>query len=770
MGKSLIPPGDGEEHIERVDLKSALEERYLAYALSTIMHRALPDVRDGLKPVHRRIMHAMRLLRLNPDQAYAKCARIVGDVMGKFHPHGDASIYDALVRLAQDFAVRYPLVDGQGNFGNIDGDNAAAMRYTEARMTEVATLLLEGITENAIDFRPTYNEEDEEPIVLPGAFPNLLANGSAGIAVGMATNIPPHNVAELCSAALYLINHPDAPVEELITSPEQWEELKKEAETDPAALLKCKVRGPDFPTGGILVEEHASIVESYRTGRGSFRARARWEKEEGNRGTWVIVVTEIPYQVQKSRLIEKIAELLLAKKLPLLDDIRDESAEDIRIVLEPKNRTVDPELLMESLFKLTELENRVSLNMNVLSHGKVPNVLSLGGVLKEWLEHRKEVLVRRSEYRLAEIEKRLEILGGFLKAYLNLDEVIRIIREEDEPKQELMRFFDLTDNQAEAILNMRLRSLRKLEEFEIRKEFNGLTAEKTDLEGLLASGTRQWKKISTEIKAVREKFGPMTKLGKRRSTFADAPTHDLEDIHQAMIEREPVTIVVSEKGWLRAMKGHMADFSTLAFKEGDKLKLAFHAETTDKILLFTTGGKFFTIGANTLPGGRGHGEPIRILVDMENDQDILTAFVHNPSAKLLLVSHEGNGFIVPENEAVANTRKGKQVMNVKAPDEAKLCQRISGDHIAVVGENRKMIVFPLSDIPEMTRGKGVRLQKYKDGGVSDVRTFAISEGLSWQDSADRTFNRNKEELVEWIAARASAGRTVPKGFPRSGKF
>ncbi|MCX2696128.1 MULTISPECIES: DNA topoisomerase IV subunit A [Ochrobactrum] len=770
MGKSLIPPGDGEEHIERVDLKSALEERYLAYALSTIMHRALPDVRDGLKPVHRRIMHAMRLLRLNPDQAYAKCARIVGDVMGKFHPHGDASIYDALVRLAQDFAVRYPLVDGQGNFGNIDGDNAAAMRYTEARMTEVATLLLEGINENAIDFRPTYNEEDEEPIVLPGAFPNLLANGSAGIAVGMATNIPPHNVAELCSSALYLINHPDASVEELITSPQQWEELKKEAESDPAALLKCKVRGPDFPTGGILVEDHANIVEAYRTGRGSFRARARWEKEEGNRGTWVIVVTEIPYQVQKSRLIEKIAELLLAKKLPLLDDIRDESAEDIRIVLEPKNRTVDPELLMESLFKLTELENRVSLNMNVLSHGKVPNVLSLGGVLREWLEHRKEVLVRRSEYRLAEIEKRLEILGGLLIAYLNLDEVIRIIREEDEPKQELIRTFELTDNQAEAILNMRLRSLRKLEEFEIRKEFDGLTAEKTDIEGLLASGTRQWKKISAEIKAVREKFGPATKLGKRRSTFAEAPTHDLEDIHQAMIEREPVTIVVSEKGWLRAMKGHMADFSTLSFKEGDKLKLAFHAETTDKLLFFTTGGKFFTIGANTLPGGRGHGEPIRILVDMENDQDILTAFVHDPQAKLLLVSHEGNGFIVSENEAVANTRKGKQVMNVKAPDEAKLCQRISGDHIAVVGENRKMVVFPLSEIPEMTRGKGVRLQKYKDGGVSDVRTFAIADGLSWQDSADRTFNRSKEELVEWIAARASAGRLVPKGFPRSGKF
>ncbi len=666
--------------------------------------------------------------------------------------------------------MRYPLVDGQGNFGNIDGDNAAAMRYTEARMTEVATLLLEGINENAIDFRPTYNEEDEEPIVLPGAFPNLLANGSAGIAVGMATNIPPHNVAELCSAALYLINHPDAPVEELLTSPQQWEALLEEAKTDPAALLKCKVRGPDFPTGGVLVEDHANIVDAYRTGRGAFRVRARWHKEEGNRGTWVVVVTEIPYQVQKSALIEKIAELLLAKKLPLLDDIRDESAEDIRIVLEPKNRTVNPELLMESLFKLTGLESRFSLNMNVLSHGKVPNVLSLGGVLREWLEHRKDVLVRRSQFRLDEIGRRLEILGGFLIAYLNLDEVIRIIREEDEPKQELMRAFELTDVQAESILNMRLRSLRKLEEFEIRKEFDALTAEQADLRALLDSGTRQWKKISAEIKAVREKFGPATALGKRRTIFAEAPTHDLTDIHHAMIEREPVTIVVSEKGWLRAMKGHLADFSTLSFKEGDKLKLAFHAETTDKLLFFTTGGKFFTIGANTLPGGRGNGEPIRILVDMENDQDILTAFVHDPSAKLLLVSHEGNGFVVPEAEAVANTRKGKQVMNVKAPDEAKLCIRIAGDHVAVVGENRKMLVFPLSEVPEMTRGKGVRLQKYKDGGVSDIRTFAIAGGLTWQDSAERTFTRSSGELAEWLGPRASAGRLVPKGFPRSGKF
>ncbi|MDM7851542.1 DNA topoisomerase IV subunit A [Pseudochrobactrum kiredjianiae] len=748
MGKNLIPPSGGDDHVETVDLKSALEERYLAYALSTIMHRALPDVRDGLKPVHRRIMHAMRLLRLNPGSSYAKCARIVGDVMGKFHPHGDASIYDALVRLAQDFAVRYPLVDGQGNFGNIDGDNAAAMRYTEARMTEVASLLLEGITENAIDFRPTYNEEDLEPVVLPGAFPNLLANGSAGIAVGMATNIPPHNVAELCDAALLLIRNPQATVEELVQL----------------------VPGPDLPTGGILVEPKENILEAYRTGRGAFRVRAKWEKEDLGRGTWVVVITEIPYQVQKSRLIEKIAELLLAKKLPLLDDIRDESAEDIRIVLEPKNRTVDPELLMESLFKLTELENRVSLNMNVLSHGKVPNVLSLGGVLKEWLEHRKDVLQRRSKYRLDEIEKRLEILSGYLIAYLNLDEVIRIIREEDEPKQELMRVFSLSDMQAESILNMRLRSLRKLEEFEIRKEFDGLTAEKAQLEELLGSEIKQWKAISGEVKKVRETYGPETPLGKRRTQFADAPSHDLEDIHQAMIEREPVTIVVSEKGWMRAMKGHLPDFSTLSFKEGDKLKLAFHAETTDKIVVATTGGKFFTIGANTLPGGRGHGEPIRIMVDMDNDQDILTAFVHDASAKLLLASHEGYGFMINESEVIANTRKGKQIMNVKLPDEMKLCQRVSGDMVAVVGENRKMLVFPLAELPELSRGKGVRLQKYKDGGISDIRTFAIDQGLTWQDSADRTFTRSKDELQEWAADRATAGRMVPKGFPRTGKF
>ena len=749
MGKRLDPPpSDGGDNIEPVDLKKALEERYLAYALSTIMHRALPDVRDGLKPVHRRIMHAMRLLRLNPDQGFAKCARIVGEVMGKFHPHGDQSIYDALVRLAQDFSVRYPLVDGQGNFGNIDGDNAAAMRYTEARMTEVASELLSGISEDAVDFRPTYNEEDEEPVVLPGAFPNLLANGSSGIAVGMATSIPPHNAAELCDAALRLIDDPSTPV---------------------SALVEF-VQGPDFPTGGIIVDDRKSILDAYETGRGSFRVRSRWHQEDQGRGTWTIVVTEIPYGVQKARLIEKIAELLIARKLPLLDDVRDESAEDIRVVLVPKSRTVDPGLLMESLFKLSELENRFPLNMNVLSRGKVPNVLSLKGVLQEWLDHRKDVLVRRSRHRLAEIERRLEILAGYLIAYLNIDEVIRIIREEDEPKQVMMARWSLTDTQAEAILNMRLRALRKLEEFEIRKEFDGLSAEKAQIESLLASEAKQWKTIRWEVEQVRAKFGPDTEIGKRRTTFAEAPDHDEDVIQQAMIEKEPVTVVVSEKGWLRAMKGHLTDHSLFTFKEGDSLKLAFHAQTTDKILVFTTGGKFYTIGADRLPGGRGHGEPIRIIVDMENDQDIITAFVHNPQRKLLLASHEGNGFMVPEEEVVANTRKGKQVMNVKAPDEAKRCVFVSGDHVAVVGDNRKMVVFPLAEIPEMGRGKGVRLQKYKDGGLLDVKTFAVADGLSWQDSADRTFVKSREDLTEWFGARASAGRLVPKGFPRTGRF
>ncbi|MCJ8519236.1 topoisomerase-4 subunit A [Pseudorhizobium tarimense] len=750
MGQNLTPPSDGEggDHILPVDLKAALEERYLAYALSTIMHRALPDVRDGLKPVHRRIVHAMSEMGIRPNSAFKKCARIVGDVIGKFHPHGDQSVYDALVRLAQDFSQRYPIVDGQGNFGNIDGDSAAAYRYTEARMTDVAALLLEGIEQDAVDFRPTYNEEDEEPVVLPAAFPNLLANGASGIAVGMATSIPPHNAHELCDAALHLIKHPDATVEKLVEF----------------------VPGPDMPTGGIIIDSRESIIESYKTGRGGFRVRAKWETEDLGRGGYQIVVTEIPYQVQKSRLIEKIAELLIARKLPLLEDVRDESAEDVRIVLVPKSRTVDATLLMESLFRLTDLENRFPLNMNVLSMGKVPKVMAINEILLEWLDHRKTVLIRRSKFRLAAIERRLEILGGLLIAYLNLDEVIRIIREEDEPKPVMVAKWDLTDIQAEAILNMRLRNLRKLEEFEIRKEFDELTQEKADIEALLASDDKLWRVVEVEIQDVKKKFAKATELGRRRTQFAEAPEADVEAIQQAMIEKEPVTVVISQKGWIRALKGHIADTASLTFKEGDALKLAFPAQTTDKLLLVTTGGKVYTLGADKLPGGRGHGEPVRIMVDMENDQDILTAFVHDPSRKLILASTAGNGFVVAESEMVANTRKGKQIMNVGMPDEAKLVVPVSGDHVAVVGQNRKLLVFPLVQLPEMTRGKGVRLQRYKDGGISDVKCFAIDQGLTWEDSAGRLFTKTNDELVEWLGDRASAGRLVPKGFPRSGKF
>jgi topoisomerase-4 subunit A len=756
MGTNQLPPEEGGDNILPVDLKAALEERYLAYALSTIMHRALPDVRDGLKPVHRRIIHAMSEMGIRPNSAFKKCARIVGDVIGKFHPHGDQSVYDALVRLAQDFSQRYPVVDGQGNFGNIDGDSAAAYRYTEARMTDVAALLLEGIDQDAVDFRPTYNEEDDEPTVLPGAFPNLLANGASGIAVGMATSIPPHNAHELCDAALYLIKNPGAPVEDLLA--------------DPAHPERGGIEGPDFPTGGVIVESRASMLETYRTGRGGFRVRAKWETEDLGRGGYQIIVTQIPFQVQKSRLIEKIAELLIARRLPLLEDVRDESAEDIRLVLVPKSRTVDATLLMESLFKLTELESRIPLNMNVLSQGKVPKVMALNEVLTEWLDHRKDVLVRRSKFRLAAIDRRLEILGGLLIAYLNLDEVIRIIREEDEPKPVLIERFTLTDNQAEAILNMRLRNLRKLEEFEIRKEHETLSAEKAEIEALLASDDKQWQTVAWEIGEVKKKYAKATELGRRRTVFSDAPEADVEAIQQAMIEKEPITVVISEKGWIRALKGHISDTSSLTFKEGDGLKVAFPAQTTDKILLVTTGGKVYTLGGDKLPGGRGHGEPLRIMVDMENDQDVLTAFVHDASRKLIFVSTAGNGFIVPEGEVVANTRKGKQVMNVGMPDEAKLVVPVSGDHVAVVGENRKLLVFPLAQIPEMNRGKGVRLQRYKDGGISDVKFFTMAEGLTWADSAGRTFTKTKEELVEWQGDRASAGRLVPKGFPRSGKF
>ncbi len=744
MGEKLIPEGE----IELINLRSALEERYLAYALSTIMHRALPDVRDGLKPVHRRLLYAMRQLKLDPNSSFKKSARVVGDVIGKYHPHGDQSVYDALVRLAQDFAVRYPLVDGQGNFGNVDGDNAAAMRYTEARMTQVASRLLEGLDEDAVDFRETYDGEEEEPIVLPANFPNLLANGSSGIAVGMATSIPPHNIVELCDASLHLIKFPNAGIEKL-----------------------CEfVKGPDFPTGGIIVEGETSIRNSYETGRGGFRVRARWHAETLARGTYVVVVTEIPYQVQKSKLIEKIAELLHAKRLPLLADIRDESAEDIRIVLEPKSRSVDPALLMESLFKLTDFENRISLNMNVLSHGKVPRVLGLRSVLREWLEHRKVVLVRRTNFRVRKIDHRLEILAGYLIAFLNLDEVIRIIREEDHPKADLMRVFALTDVQAEAVLNMRLRSLRKLEEMELRHEHENLTAERAELAELLASEDLQWGRISEQIRDLKKSFGPDTPLGKRRTDFAVAPEHNLDDIHQAMIEREPVTIVLSQKGWVRALKGHLADAETLTFKQDDGLQLMFHAETTDKLLVASTSGKFYTIGADKLPGGRGHGEPVRIMVDMEADHDILTVFTHKAGRKRLLSSTEGRGFIVSEDDLLANTRKGKQVLNVSAPHEMVLCPPAVGDWVAIVGQNRKLLVFPMKQIAEMGRGKGVRLQRYKDGTVSDIKVFSSETGLTWSDTSGRQYNRSLEDLAEWVGERAQAGRMAPQGFPRTNTF
>ncbi|MEX0860661.1 MAG: DNA topoisomerase IV subunit A, partial [Cucumibacter sp.] len=711
--------------------------------------RALHDARDGLKPVHRRILHAMRLLHLDPGEGYKKSARVVGDVIGKFHPHGEQSVYDALVRLAQDFAARYPLVDGQGNFGNIDGDGAAAQRYTEARLTDVAARLLEGIAENAVDFRLTYDGDEEEPLVLPANFPNLLANGSSGIAVGMATSIPPHNVAELCEAALHLINSPKAKSSELVQF----------------------VKGPDFPTGGVLVENRAAIVEAYETGRGGFRLRARWTREDTGNGTYQIVVTEIPYQVPKSRLVEKIAELLLNKKLTLLKDVRDESAEDVRLVLEPRSRAVDPVLLMESLFKLTDLETRFPLNMNVLDRGTVPKVMSLAEALKAWLGHRKIVLVRRTEHRLAAIARRLEVLGGYLVAYLNLDAVIKIIREADEPKKVMMKRFKITDNQAEAILNMRLRALRKLEEIEIRTEHNGLTVEEEKLQKLLGAPKRQWGAISAEIQDLKQAYGPKTPLGARRTTFGEAPDADLADIEAAMIEREPITVVLSEKGWIRALRGHSEDIANLVFKSDDRLKLFLHAQTTDKLLLLSTAGKVFTLGADRLPGGRGNGEPVRIMLDMEEGSDVVDLVVHTPGAKRLIVSDRGDGFLVAEDELIANTRKGKQVLNVKSPSEARAIVPAIGDRVAVIGTNRKLLIFRLKDLPEMARGKGVRLQKYAKGGaLADVSVFSGREGLSWTDTSGRVFVKPMAELADWVGERAQAGRLPPAGFPRNNRF
>jgi topoisomerase-4 subunit A len=745
MGKQIARP-DSDGPIEPVNLREALEERYLAYALSTIMHRALPDVRDGLKPVHRRLLYAMLQLKLDPESTFKKCARIVGDVIGKYHPHGDRAVYDALVRLAQDFAVRYPLIDGQGNFGNVDGDNAAAMRYTEARLTPVAAALLDGIDEDAIDFRATYDGEEHEPTVLPANFPNLLANGSSGIAVGMATNIPPHNVGELCDAALHLIKFPNATAEKLVDF----------------------VPGPDLPTGGIIVEPRDSIVATYKTGRGSVHLRARWTREETGRGTYQIVVTEIPYQVQKARLVERIAELLQAKKLPLLADVRDESTEEVRLVLEPRSRSVDPVLLMEQMFKFTELKARLPLNMNVLSRGLVPNVLSLRQVLREWLDHRKVVLVRRTKHRLAKIDDRLEVLEGYLIVYLNLDKVIKIIREKDEPKPALCRAFRLTQTQAEAILNIRLRSLRKLEEMEIRGEHETLSAERKELKSLLASDDKQWRRIADEIKDLKERFGQKTELGRRRTSFDVAPEGAEAELAEAMIEKEPVTVILSEKGWIRAIRGHQTELDSLTFKEGDWLKRAVRSQTTDTLLLFATNGRFYTLSPDKLPSGRGAGEPFRLMIDIEETADAVELFIHEAGRKLLVASTSGHGFIVPEDEVVAMTRKGKQVLNVAANDEAAICAPVEGDSVAVIGENRKLLLFPSKELPEMPRGKGVRLQRYRVGALSDARTFNKREGLTYTDSAGRTFTVT--ELREWWGTRAQAGRLPPKGFPKSNSF
>ena len=729
--------------IRPIPLAEALGERYLSYALSTIMSRSLPDVRDGLKPVHRRLLFAMRLLRLDPDQGYKKCARVVGDVIGKYHPHGDVAVYDALVRLAQDFAQRYPLVDGQGNFGNIDGDNAAAYRYTEARLTEVAQALLQGIDESAVDFRATYNGEGEEPVVLPAAFPNLLANGSAGIAVGMATSIPPHNVGEICTALQHLIKFPRATVAKLV-------EL---------------MPGPDFPTGGELVESREAIEQAYATGRGSFRVRAKWKVEKLPHGQYQVVVTEIPYQVQKSRLVEKIAELLSEKKLTLLADVRDESAEDVRLILEPKSRNAEPKVLMESLFRQTDLEIRFPLNMNVLDANNVPRVMNLREVLQSFLDHRHEVLVRRSNFRLANIERRLEILDGYLIAYLNIDAVIRIIRKEDDPKAVMMRKWKLTDLQAESILNMRLRALRKLEEIEIRQEHDQLSAEKKDLQSLLKDEKKRWQKIGEEIADIRKRFGEKTALGKRRTEIADAPPAVIVPI-EALIEREQITVVCSEKGWVRAFKGHLDDVSEIRYKEGDREKFALRAETTDKLLMFAANGRFYTIACDKLPGARGDGEPLKLMVDMGN-ADPVALMLYKGGRKFLVASSDGRGFVVPEDEVIAQTRAGKVILNVPDGVEARACALVEGDTVAVVGQNRKLLLFKSSELPEMTRGRGVILQRYHGGGLSDVKVFNRADGLSWR-SGNGT--RTETALRDWFGERGQAGRMPPNGFPRSNRF
>jgi len=744
--KSALPPPP--QDILNKSLREALSERYLSYALSTIMHRALPDVRDGMKPVHRRLMFAMRGLKLEPNLPPKKSARVVGDVIGRYHPHGDSAVYEAMVRLAQDFSQRYPLVEGQGNFGNIDGDNPAAMRYTEARLTDVAQLLLEGIDEDAVDFRPTYDGSESEPVVLPAAFPNLLANGTNGIAVGMATSIPPHNVAEICDALRYLIGTPNAGIEKLVSF----------------------MPGPDFPTGGELVESRESIIESYRTGKGSFRLRAKWHKEDLKQGVWQIVVTEIPFQVQKSRLIEKMAELLQLRKLPLLDDVNDESADDVRVVLTPKSRNVDPAVLMESVFRQCDLETRIPLNMNVLDKDSVPRVMDLRQVLRAYLDHRQDVLIRRSTYQLAQIEARLEVLGGYLIAFLNLDKVIKIIRTEDEPKPVLIRTFKLTDNQAEAILNMRLRSLRKLEEMQIKGEQKTLSEKQAGLKRLLKNEDLRWQHIDGEIAELKKRFGKNTPLGARRTLIGDVPPELMVPV-EAVIERENITVVCSAKGWIRAMRGHIqneaAQRAAIKYKEGDEEGFVLNAETTDKILIFASNGRFYTLSGDKLPPGRGFGEPLRLMIDLPNEAEIIGMVLYVAEQKFIVAAADGRGFIVKAEDVLAQTKNGKQILNLDDNTKAVAFAPATGDTVAVIGTNRKLLLFPLSELPEMARGRGVILQKYSGGQLADVKTFILKEGLSWQ-AGDRT--RTETDMRSWKGERAQAGKMAPNGFNRSNRF
>ncbi len=744
MSDDLIP--EDPENLISEPLSRAIGERYLTYALSTIMNRALPDARDGLKPVHRRILYAMRELRLAPNGPFRKSAKITGDVMGNYHPHGDSAIYDAMARLAQDFAMRYPLVSGQGNFGNIDGDSPAASRYTEARLGHPGDALMEGLAEDAVEFRPNYDGTLTEPVVLPAAFPNLLCNGASGIAVGMATNVPPHNLHEVVDACLHLIKTPDARDDTLLNF----------------------VQGPDFPTGGVLVEDAETLREVYRTGRGSLRLRARWMQEDLGRGTWQVVVTEIPYQVQKSKLIERLAELIQTKKMPILADVRDESAEDVRIVLEPKTRSVDPAQLMAALFRVSDLEIRFGMNMNVLIDGRVPKVCSLKEVLQAFLDHRRDVLLRRATFRLGKIAARLEVLEGYIIAYLNLDRVIEIIRNDDDPKAGLLAEdwgggVHLTEVQAEAILNMRLRALRRLEEMELRAERDGLLDEQQGLTALVADPVRQWARIADELREVRGQFGKSAPGGQRRTEItasADVQPLDMD----AMIEREPVTVILSAMGWIRAMKGHQPLDAEVKFRDGDGPLMALHAETTDKLMIYGSNGRFYTLVANDLPGGRGLGEPVRLMVDLPNDAAIIDMFPWREGQKYLLASKAGDGFVVNAADILAQTKSGKQVLN----GDALLCRQVTGDHVVTVGENRKMLVFALDELPEMARGKGVRLQKFKDGGLADAACITLADGLRWQESGGRT--RTEPDLSEWIGKRATAGRMAPRGFPRDNKF